>query len=79
MVLLLFLLTPLWRRFALRTGGGLLCFQWALGHHVRYALAEVALFGLGRQFALFGMVVQTSTVVAPGETMNREERGEARG
>lgn len=36
----------------------------ALGHHVRHALAVVALFWLGWETALFGMVVQTSTVIA---------------
>lgn len=52
------------RRLSLRTWRGLLCFDWATGNHVINALAEMALFGLWRQLALFGVVVQATAVVA---------------
>lgn len=53
-----------WRRLSLRTRRRLLCFDWAAGDHVVDALAEMALLGLRRQLAFFGMVVQAPTVIA---------------
>lgn len=47
----------------------LLGFGGAVGDHVRDTLAEMASFGLGRQLALFGMVVQTATIVTPAEQL----------
>lgn len=39
------------------------------------ALAEVALLGLGRQLAFLGMMVQTTTVIAPGTRQNGKGEG----
>lgn len=53
------------RRRSLRALRRLLGFGGAVGNHVRDALAEMASFGLGRQLAFFGMMVQTTTIVTP--------------
>lgn len=42
----------------------LLLLEWTVGHHVGHALTEMALFGLGRQLTLFGVMARSSAVVA---------------
>lgn len=50
--------------FSLRSWWQLLCFDWTVGHHVRDALAKMALFWLRWQLAFFGMMIWPSTVEA---------------
>lgn len=70
----LFLFLPEVGRLSLRRGG-LLGLQWTGSHHMVDALAEVALLGLGRQLAFLGMMVQTTTVIAPGTRQNGKGEG----
>lgn len=57
------------RRCSLRALWRLLGFGGAVGDHVPDTLAEMASFGLGRQFALFGMMVQAAAIVTPVEKL----------
>lgn len=68
MTVLLFLHSET-RRCSLRALWRLLGFGGTVGNHVRDTLAEMASFGLGRQFALFGMMVQTAAIVTPVEKL----------
>lgn len=54
-------------RLSLRPLWWLLSFCRATGNHVCDTLAEMAPFGLRRQLAFFGMMVQTTAIVTPAK------------